>query len=224
MRFDNDSSMNKTLLASTSPRRHQMLATLIPHLEVGCIPHVNESTPHLGDVFAIAQDLAHQKLQAVLMNAQSEAFRFIVTADTLVAHGEQILGKPRDIQAARQMLLSHLGKTHTVVSAAWLYDRQTQTEHPLLEAARVFFKPHSPTIEALIEDYLTLSPPLGPLDKAGAYGIQEALIGENLIDHIDGSYEAIVGFPLKRFSNTLSIILNKIQNSRKLSDEIGEEL
>ena len=191
--------MNITLLASTSPRRHHMLKPLIPNLMVGNVPKFREIIPSTGDVAAIAQGLAYQKLAAVLANPLADSIRFIITADTLVAHGENILGKPLHIEAARRMLLGHLGSTHIVVSAAWLFDRQTQTKYPLIETAHVFFKPTRPEFEALIERYLTLPPPHGPLDKAGAYGIQEPIVGDNFIERIEGSYEAIVGFPLKSF-------------------------
>ena len=202
MGFDNDSSMNTLLLASTSPRRQIMLAKFIPNLIIGAVPDFIESIPPFGDVSAIAQGLAHQKLQAVIADPLSDMIRFIVTADTLVAHGERILGKPLDLLNAKQMLLGHLGQSHTVVSAAWLFDRQTQTEYPLQETAQVYFRALSDETLAIIEHYLTLTPPQGPLDKAGAYGIQEPLIGDNLIERIDGSYEAIVGFPLKSFKVT----------------------
>ena len=164
---------------------------------VGNVPKFIEIIPSTGDVVAIAQGLAHQKLEAVLASPLADSIRFILTADTLVAHGENILGKPLHIEAARRMLLGHLGSTHIVVSAAWLFDRQTQTKYPFIETAHVFFKPFHPEFETLIEQYLKLTPPHGPLDKAGAYGIQEPIVGDNFIERIEGSYEAIVGFPLK---------------------------
>ncbi len=178
-----------------------MLKEFIPNLRVGAVPAIQEIIPSKGDVCFVAQALALQKLQAVLAGSLSDSIRFVLTADTLVAHGEHILGKPLHIQEAKHMLLGHLGQTHTVVSAAWLFDRQTQIEYPLQETAQVYFKSMCAETIEVIAQYLRLKPPHGPLDKAGAYGIQEPLVGDNLIDRIEGSYEAIVGFPLKSFMN-----------------------
>jgi septum formation protein len=191
--------MNLTLLASSSPRRQTMLRQWIPLLQVGSVPLFVETIPPRGNVKDIAQNLAYQKLQAVLSQFIPHNIRYIITADTLVAHDEQILGKPSSTKEARQMLLRHLGHTHLVVSAAWVYDRQNGAEHGLLETATVQFRPHSDKVEQVIDAYLTQQPPHGPLDKAGAYGIQEPLVRDNLIERIEGSYEAIVGFPLQSF-------------------------
>lgn len=199
--FDNNSSMNipTTILASTSPRRRLMLREVIPNILFGDVPLFEEIIPPRGNVALVAQDMALKKLHAVLSGPLEKHIQYVITADTLVAHQDVILGKPRDINEARQMLLGHLGQTHTVISAAWLFDRQAGTEHPLIETASVRFRPNSDEADKVINAYLKLTPPEGPLDKAGGYGIQEPPIWENLIAAVEGPYEAVVGFPLRSF-------------------------
>jgi septum formation protein len=184
-----------------------MLSEFVPNLQICAVPDHTENIPSHGNVGDIAQQLAYQKLQAVLAHPLNADIRFIITADTLVAHDNRILGKPNDIAEARRMLLGHLGQTHTVVSAAWIYDRLSHTEHPLIETAQVRFRPISPALENIIEDYLKLAAPEGPLDKAGAYGIQEPVIKTHFIEHVEGPHEAIVGFPLQSFLSLWHVMI-----------------
>jgi len=110
----------------------------------------------------------------------------LITSDTLVWHRGQALGKPKDEAEAKRMLLQLSGDMHEVISAVCV--RTSSEEHLLHAITRVYF---APLEEAVIDHYIHQ---YQPLDKAGAYGIQDwiGLVG---IEKIEGSYSNVVGLP-----------------------------
>ena len=117
----------------------------------------------------------------------------ILCADTTVAIGRQILGKPADAAQARQMLQRLSGRSHRVLTAIALHDGQRS--HHALQVSQVRF---APLDEALIERYIASGEPFG---KAGAYAVQSALAG--WISRIDGSYSGVMGLPLHETAQML---------------------
>jgi septum formation protein len=126
-------------------------------------------------------DAARQRLKARGLPAAP-----ILCADTTVALGARILGKPVDAHEARTMLAALSGRVHRVLSAVALWTGTRRLE--ALSISHVRFARLPPSV---IEAYIASGEPFG---KAGAYAIQSALAG--WIDHIDGSYSGIMGLPL----------------------------
>jgi septum formation protein len=113
----------------------------------------------------------------------------VLGADTTVWIGGNMLEKPVDAKDAERMLLELSGATHTVYTGVALLDIETKREHSFVEATDVTFRNLS--IEE-IRDYIATG---SPMDKAGAYGIQEDF-GAVFVKRIDGDYYNVVGLPL----------------------------
>ncbi len=113
----------------------------------------------------------------------------VLGADTTVWIGGNMLEKPVDAKDAERMLLELSGATHTVYTGVALFDTETKREHSFVEATDVTFRNLS--IEEIREYIATGS----PMDKAGAYGIQEDF-GAVFVKRIDGDYYNVVGLPI----------------------------
>ena len=180
-------------LASQSPRRAQLLDQLgVQHRPL--LPDAAEDAEALealrrGELpAAYVQRVTRAKLDAARMRLARRdlAAAPILCADTTVALGRRILGKPLDAADARATLRALSGRTHRVLSAVALWTGTRRLEVVSVSHVRFATLP-----EAVIEAYIAGGEPFG---KAGAYAIQSALAG--WIAHIDGSYSGIVGLPL----------------------------
>lgn len=180
------------VLASGSPRRKELLGNL--GLEFSVIPsRAEEPLPKAGETpvdYAVrlaclkASDIAAARPQAAVLGA-----------DTVVAIGEHILGKPADEDDAVRMLTLLSGRTHVVVTGCCLLlpgeERETfhgSTDVRMRRSSEAELRAYARTGE--------------PLDKAGAYAIQG--IGSFLVEHVTGSYTNVVGLPLAK---TLDMLL-----------------
>ena len=183
-------------LASQSPRRRQLLDQLgVCHQGLvpaaGAEAHAAESLEAVlpGELPAdYVQRITALKLKAARARLKQRALPEapILCADTTVALGRRILGKPADADEAREILSALSGRSHRVLTAIALSaGRRTLSA---LSVSHVKFAPLSP---AVIAAYVASGEPFG---KAGAYAIQSQLAG--WIAHIDGSYSAIMGLPL----------------------------
>jgi len=175
------------VLASNSPRRRELLAGLGIDFEVKVLPDISESYPADLPVSDIAEYIAREKAAAYqrLLAADS----LVITADTVVVVGNEVLGKPADAADARQMLQKLSGKTHQVVTGVCLTTQQVQKSFSV--TTDVTFKELLPEeIDYYIENY-------HPFDKAGAYGIQE-WIGYIGVTGLRGSYFNVMGLPVQR--------------------------
>jgi septum formation protein len=114
----------------------------------------------------------------------------VLGADTLVYLGEKLMGKPADMEEAYGMLKQLQGKTHEVVTGVCLIHLRGHRQKIFAESTRVRFRPLN---AEQIRDYLAR---IDPLDKAGAYAIQEH--GDEIVEDIRGSYSNVVGLPLER--------------------------
>lgn len=186
------------ILASGSPRRRQLLGMLYPGLSV--IPSTVDEPPYeSGLPSAYAENLARMKAADV---AQHHPNALVIGADTIVVLGGQILGKPADAAHAREMLRSLSGNTHTVISAVCLVrtaaDPAAEPDqvHVFSEATQVRF---GELTDGEISRYVAGG---SPMDKAGAYGIQDDL-GALFVAHITGDYYTVVGFPMRRYYTEL---------------------
>ena len=131
-------------------------------------------------------------------------------ADTLVVLDDQVLGKPADLAAARRMLEILSGRTHLVLTALSLVCQARQYRSQLLETTAVTF--HNLDAEDIVY-YLEVEP---PLDKAGAYGIQDW--SGVFVSRIAGCYHNVMGFPLAQFYRHLKAagLLAQLQSRNNL--------
>ena len=188
-----DPSAAFVYLASQSPRRAQLLGQLgIRHELLLAAP--DEDAEALEAVLpgesptAYVQRVTALKLDAAIARHSrlGLAPAPILCADTTVALGGTILGKPEDASDAERMLAMLAGRTHRVLTAVAV--QHGRDRHTALSISRVRFSPMS---EAQIARYAASGEPLG---KAGAYGIQGAAAA--FVEHIAGSYSGIMGLPM----------------------------
>lgn len=178
---------HKILLASQSPRRQQLIKDSGFEMEIVRID-VEEDFDESLVAEQIPVFLAEKKGKA--FTGQLAENELLVTADTVVWLNDHVLNKPLDLDDAFRMLKSLSGHKHTVYTGVSV--RSAEKQISFYEASDVFFNPLS---DDMIRYYLENHK---PLDKAGAYGIQE-FIGYIGIRKIDGCYYNVMGFPVSRF-------------------------
>ncbi|BAX80930.1 Maf-like protein [Labilibaculum antarcticum] len=180
------------ILASQSPRRHQMLKELGLIFEIRT-KEVEEVYPGGLDTEQIPVYLSELKAKAFEEDIKSN--ELVITADTIVCVDDWILGKPKDREDAVKMLNALSNRSHQVISGVCLMSKEKKVSFST--TTNVHFKALSDEeIDYYIDNYK-------PFDKAGAYGIQE-WIGFIGIDGIEGSYFNVVGLPIQRMYQELS--------------------
>ena len=182
--------MTKLYLASKSPRRRLLLDKLVADFEVCVIdieesPHINESVSDY--VLRIAMDKAESAKKYLSKHVP------VLSADTEVVRDGRILGKPGSHDVAVDMLMSLSGRCHEVYTAIVLI---TDKPRHFINKNRVCFRNIN---RSEVEQYCLSQQ---PLDKAGAYGIQEDAAG--FIDKLEGSYSGVMGLPLADTRRLLS--------------------
>ena len=171
--------MPTLILASGSPRRRELLATL-GHSFAVVVPEIDE-TPLPGErPRAFAERMAEEKAAAV------DGEGVVVAADTIVVLGDKILGKPVDAADAREMLRLLSGRPHEVVTGVCVRSRNRTMVFSV--GTEVVFRTLE---EAEIKAYAATGE---PMDKAGAYAIQGG--AAHMVCAINGSYTNVVGLPL----------------------------
>ncbi|MBO5736974.1 MAG: septum formation protein Maf [Clostridia bacterium] len=175
------------ILASASPRRKQLLAELVKDFEI--IPsQADERVEGTPSPKALVAMLATMKAEEVAKRPENEG-KVVVGSDTVVAFGKTVLGKPKDEEDAFRMLKMLSGEKHAVYTGVSFqlvkegeYFCKTKVDKTL-----VYFNDLS---DEWIWEYVKGG---SPMDKAGAYGIQDG----GLVKGIKGSYTNVVGFPLE---------------------------
>ena len=182
------------ILASSSPRRIELLRTVISDFDI-CSASVEElhEVPNGNKPEVVAQINARKKAEYV---AQKNPNVYVVGADTIVALGNAIFNKPQNLKEARWMLEQLAEHTHDVITAVCVI---CKSDHFCRE-----FSAHSPVTFAkldskFIEDYLQK---IHPLDKAGAYAIQHPLT-KTFATFSPKDYTNIMGFPVDMFEQVL---------------------
>jgi septum formation protein len=182
------------ILASASPRRVELLRQVVADFEVvpGDAAEVHDEQL---TAWEMAQVNAYRKARAV---AKKFPDSVVLGADTLVYLDRQakLFGKPADLADAAQMLGELQGKTHAVITGVCLLHLREHRQRVFAGWTDVRFHPLT---TGQIKEYLAL---INPLDKAGAYAIQE--YGERIVAEISGSYSNVVGLPLERLRAELS--------------------
>ncbi len=175
------------ILASASPRRRALLAHLgLPFRVV--VPQVEEDTPPSSQARpeALAETVALAKAQSV---ARQVSDALIIAADTMVVDSDTILGKPKDGSEATAMLRRLRGKTHRVITGLAVVDAATRRAATAHAITIVRMRDYA---DADIAAYVARGE---PLDKAGAYAIQDEQF--HPVHSYDGCYCNVVGLPLK---------------------------
>lgn len=177
----------KILLASQSPRRHQLIADSGFELEIIKIDVEEDFHPEL-KAAEIPEYLAKKKGDAYSQELLDDSL--LVTADTVVWVNGHVLNKPSSLLEAKDMLKTLSSNVHRVYTGVCVKSRTNTIVFS--EATNVYFNSLS---DEMIDYYLQN---YSPLDKAGAYGIQE-FIGYVGIQKIEGCYYNVMGFPVSRF-------------------------
>ena len=184
--------MSKIVLASASPRRHELLGSIgITEFDIS-IPEVEDSFPAGLTPQQVVEHISREKAAAAAKLCTDD--EIVITADTMVFLDHERLGKPRDEADALRMLTALQGRHHTVCTGVTVR-RGTQiiTE---AETTRVYFR--SATKEEL-RAYIATGE---PMDKAGSYGVQGK--GALLVEKLDGDFFNVMGLPVLRLSRMLA--------------------
>ena len=182
--------MKKLILASSSPRRRELLSQIGLDFEIRTADvdeHVAADSPE-----ELVRKLSHIKASAI-RPAEGEAPVTVLGADTIVAVDGKVLGKPADAEDAKRMLRLLQGRSHEVYTGVTLlsyFADGGSACNTFAEETKVFF---APMTEEEIAEYVATK---DPLDKAGAYGIQGFCA--RYITHIEGDYNNVVGLPVGR--------------------------
>ena len=182
----------KVILASGSARRRELMAGLGVNYEVRILPDVDESYPDTLQGEEIPLYIAKEKADAYIPMMQPD--ELIITADTIVWLDGKVLGKPRDREDALQMLRTMSGRTHEVFTGVCItttdwqrsFTAQTEVRFATLSEDEIIY---------YVDNFK-------PMDKAGAYGVQE-WIGFIGVENISGSYYNIMGLPVQKLYREL---------------------
>lgn len=185
----------KVILASASPRRHELLKGLDVEFSIKRLPDVEETFP---------AELQAGDVPLYLSKKKADAYRpimgddeLVITADTIVWLDDKVLGKPTDVEEARCMLHNMSGKTHAVFTGVTITTKEEQRSF-VAQSNVTFAVLTDEEVEYYIEKYK-------PMDKAGAYGAQE-WIGYIGMENIEGSYFNVMGLPVQRLYSELKKI------------------
>ncbi len=179
--------MKKWILASASPRRKELLKEIVSEFEIICAKGEEKAEEGLAP-FELVKQLAKQKAEEVAALQEAQG-KIVLGADTVVALENKVLGKPKDEEEAKQMLRMLSGKTHCVYTGVCI-SVPTKTGREIIaqtDCTQV-------TFYALSDEFINAYVASGsPMDKAGAYGIQDG----GLVEKITGSYSNVVGLPVE---------------------------
>jgi 23S rRNA (uracil1939-C5)-methyltransferase len=182
----------KIVLASRSPRRRELMSRIVLEFQIFPVEVDESSVPE--------KDPAKYAVEAAVLKARAAAESFpasvVIGADTVVALGRRILGKPADRESARTMLKWLSGQRHRVITGLAFYRKD---EDRLLTGYEVTYVTFRPLTDDMIEGYLDQN---DFLDKAGAYAVQD--VGDAFVRRLSGDYDNVVGFPVKKVAAMLA--------------------
>lgn len=182
----------KVVLASNSPRRKQLLEQLGVNFTTRVLSGIDESYPQDLPVEEIAEYISQKKATAYCEQMTED--ELVITADTIVVCGNKVMGKPKDSEDACDMLRELSGKTHKVVTGVTITTKKLIKSFSAITEVD-FAELTEEEIAYYVETYK-------PLDKAGAYGIQE-WIGCVGVSGMKGSYYNVMGLPIFRLYQEL---------------------
>ena len=191
------SGSTRIVLASQSPRRIDLLKRIIPDFEVK-VSNINEDTNGTIVPWTLVEELSYRKAGHI---ANQVSDGIIIGADSVVVLHSKILNKPKDVNDAFDMLSLLSGKVHQVYTGFSIIKKPQRTVIRDYEVTHVKFR-NLETRE--IEQYIQSGQ---PLDKAGAYGIQDD--GAVFVESINGCYYNVVGLPITKVFLALKKILKE---------------
>ena len=181
------------VLASASPRRRELMARVAAEFRVFPTDVDESSVPE--------KDPLEYAIAAAVLKAKTAANSFpqatVIGADTVVALGLRILGKPSDRESARAMLRALSGRRHRVMTGLAFYNK---AEARLLTGYDLTYVTFRELSAEMIEGYLDEE---SYLDKAGAYAVQE--VGDAFVARLKGDYDNVVGFPVEKVRQLLAL-------------------
>lgn len=182
------------VLASSSERRRELMSEAGYDFEV-IVPSIGEDHLHQQDPRILAESLAHSKARQVADKLERDV---VVGADTVVAIGNEIIGKPADADDARRILKSLSGTTHEVITGLCLVNARRGERLLGVETTHITMRELT---DVELDDYVRSGE---GLDKAGAYAIQET--GDRFVEKIEGSFTNVVGLPMKMLADFLDVM------------------
>jgi septum formation protein len=183
--------MKKIILASTSPRRKEILSKSRLSFETQAPDYEEDMTLDMAPT-NLVEFLSLGKAKAV---AEKNDSAIIIAADTFVVYQDHRLGKPKTPERAKEMLEMLSGQAHELITGVTIIDTETGAVRTFHETVKVYMSKLSSEI---IDAYIGTGE---PLDKAGAYALQET--GALLIEKIEGDFFSAMGLPLKRLAEEL---------------------
>ncbi len=188
--------MKKLILASSSPRRQQILKMVKLNFDV--IPSfIDENYEKSLKPKQIVEDLSIKKATTISKKFPNS---YVIGADTIVCIKDKILNKPKNQQEAYEMLSFLSNRKHIVLTGVCLITEKNNILFNFIEKSDVYFYKLD---EKSILDYIKTN---SPYDKSGSYGIQD--YSACFVKKIDGCYYNIVGFPISKFLNILKTFPN----------------
>ncbi len=188
----------KIILASSSPRRKELLGSLSDNFQI-IVPDIDERVAPGEAPLDYATRIAREKADSVatMYSSATDGRCLIIASDTIVTIDGDIIGKPSGREEAVSILTRLGGRTHEVITAICLRVMDGSGGHSCVEAERtsVTFKPLDPLV---IGDYLSR---IQYRDKAGGYALQEH--GDMIVEKVEGSVSNVIGFPLRLFYRLL---------------------
>lgn len=174
--------MNKIILASQSPRRKELLGMLDIPFDI-IVANIDEKIDYNNNLVDEIKKLSFQKAKAVFDDHQNN---IVIGADTIVYIDNEVLGKPKTIENAKEMLHKLSGRTHQVVTGVTIISKdKTDTFASITDVT--FYVLTDEEINNYVDS-------VEPLDKAGAYAIQGK--GSEFVKGINGDYYTVVGLPI----------------------------
>jgi septum formation protein len=173
------------VLASASPRRRELLKTIVDDFRV--VPSgVDETKIRERNPVEFALEAAVLKARDVGGQCPDS---LVIAADTIVCLEDMIIGKPRDLRDARRILEALSGTRHRVITAVALFKKDEEKLRSGYEESFVRFRKLD---ASAIDAYLNSG---DPLDKAGSYAIQE--VNDAFVESLEGDYDNVVGLPIR---------------------------
>ena len=186
--------MKRIVLASQSPRRHELLSMVgIKHevITSDCDENIEYKDP--ADMVCKLSALKADSVAALLKKDSEKAL--VIGSDTIVYFNDAVLGKPKDEEDAFRMLSELSGNTHSVFTGVTVIDTEDGKRETFYEETKVSFYA---VTEEEVKNYIATK---DPLDKAGSYGVQG--LGAFLVKRIEGDYFTVVGLPIAHLIQVL---------------------
>ncbi len=191
-----DTAAVRIVLASTSPRRIELLKKVVTHFEV-IASEIDEEMSGFASPAEYVVELSKRKAEALCPRIEAG---IVIGADSIVVLGDQILGKPKDQQQSFEMLNLLSGKTHQVITGFTVICLPGKSVFTDFETTSVKFRKLT---SAEILTYINLN---NPFDKAGSYGIQDD--AAVFVELLSGCYYNVVGLPVTKIYLALKNMLN----------------